>query len=296
LTCSNWHGFLFTGNPLSVLFYARTFKTNGLGQKGLIHMRLFRILIIGDIFGKPGCNILRKLLPDLKNREAANFCIVNGENSADNNGIDSEACGSIFTSGADVITTGNHAFDRKTSLALFEQERVLRPANFHPDVPGHGVCMVDCGAVQVRVINLCGAVFMNPVQNPFDMARELLNKKYDSTVSILDFHAEATSEKRAMGLWLDGKITCVYGTHTHVQTADEEILPGGTAYITDIGMTGPAHSIIGLDPATAIPRLRTGLSKAQKPAEGPCLLSGIVVTADAETGKAIEIKRILIRE
>lgn len=259
-------------------------------------MKLFRTLIIGDVFGKPGRETLRKHLPNLKLEHQSDFCIVNGENSADGNGIDIDSCESLFTSGADLITTGNHAFDRKNSLSLFEQERVLRPANFHPDVPGHGWTIVDCGSVRVQVINLCGSVFMNPVQNPFDMSLNILGKKGDAVITILDFHAEATSEKRGLGLWLNGKITCVYGTHTHVQTADEEILSGGTAYISDIGMTGPAVSVIGLEPGPAIDRLRLGLSKGQKPAEGACIICGVLVTADCSTGKAVEIKRIFIRD
>jgi len=279
-----------------IVVYTVCYSTKDFFQRKADYMHPFRILIIGDVFGKPGREYLRKVLPVLKHRENADFCIVNGENSADSNGIDLDSAESIFVSGADVITTGNHAFDRKNQLSVFENERVIRPANYHSEVPGQGFCIVDCGAVRVQVINLSGAVFMNPVRNPYDTALEILEQKGDALISILDFHGEATSEKKALGLWLDGKITCIYGTHTHVQTADEEILPGGTAYITDIGMTGPYRSIIGMDPALAISRLRTGFAKGQKAAEGPCMLCGILVVADRDTGKALEIKRIQVKE
>lgn len=255
-------------------------------------MTLFNILAIGDVFGEPGRKYLLAKLSGLKAELGAGLCIVNGENSHDGIGINSDAAAELFAAGADVITTGNHAFTR-AGASLFDNKSILRPANYHSELPGSGICLVDCGVVVIAVINLSGTVFMSHADNPFDAADACLREvEKTAAITVIDFHAEATSEKTALGLYLDGRAGFVYGTHTHIQTADERILPQGTAYITDLGFVGVENSVIGFSAETGIPRLRTGAGGKGQPAQGGCTLCGALVTFDRATSKAVSIKRV----
>lgn len=249
-----------------------------------------KAVFIGDVVGHIGCNALAAVLPQIKRDYGADITIVNGENSAVGNGIDAKSAEMIFNAGADVITTGNHSF-RKHSIEE-EYERVdtlLRPANFGDYLVGKGVCEVDFGAYSVAVVNLIGTAFMTPVDNPFTCAEKLL-EKIRSKIIIVDFHAEATSEKRAMGFFLAGKVSAVLGTHTHVQTADEQIIDG-TAYITDVGMTGPRDSILGVEKDIIIERFLTYHPRKHVYAGGDVDICGAALEIDQKSGKALKIER-----
>lgn len=252
------------------------------------------ILAVGDVVGSSGCEVLRKRLPSLKKFYGIDFCIVNGENSADGNGITPGSATHIFSSGADVITTGNHVFRRKEIYDyLNETPQIIRPANYPTSVPGVGYCTVDMGKTSVCVINLMGTVFMDALSNPFAAIDDIL-KKIDSPVIIVDFHAEATSEKRAMGYYLDGRVAAVYGTHTHVQTADAQILPNGTGYMTDIGMTGPSKSVLGVDPKLAIRRFVTKMPVRFKNASGSSSLCGVILCINDKNGRVISLEKVCV--
>ena len=222
-----------------------------------------RILCIGDVVGTAGCGFLRSHLPAFKKLHHVDLVICNGENSADGNGITPKSADHLFTSGVDVITLGNHSFRRKEVYPyLDEQPTIIRPLNYpSPMTPGKGICTVDMGFTQVTVINLMGQEYIDArVDNPFT-AMERLLPKLDEGIVMIDFHAEATSEKRAMALWLDGKVSAVFGTHTHVMTADAEVLPGGTGYITDLGMCGVRRgTVLGVEKEAIIKRFTTGVS------------------------------------
>ena len=212
-----------------------------------------KILFIGDVVGMRSCEALKKALRGAKQKLGAEIVIVNGENSAEGNGINSASADAIFEAGADVITTGNHCFRQKTMEAEWERSStIIRPANYGDDVIGKGVCVLDRGAYSIAVINLMGTTFMQPLENPFHCVDRIL-ESCDARIKIVDFHAEATSEKRAMGYYLAGRVSAVLGTHTHVQTADEQIIEG-TGYITDAGMTGPKDSILGVEKDIIIDR------------------------------------------
>lgn len=250
------------------------------------------ILSIGDVVGSAGCELLRRQLPALKKLYNVDICIVNGENSADGNGITPGSAMHLLTSGADVITTGNHVFRRKEIYGFFDENpQVLRPANFPDSCPGHGLFTVDTGRALVCVLNLQGCTFMDSLADPFAAADALLKEAGDAIV-VVDFHAEATSEKRALGYYLDGRVAALWGTHTHVQTADEQLLPRGTGYITDLGMTGPAVSVLGVAPERAIRRFTTHMPVRFETAQGPCSLSGALFEIDAKTRLATSVKRI----
>ena len=249
-----------------------------------------KAIFIGDVVGSRGCEALAAVLPEIKREYGADIVIVNGENSADSNGVSSHSADSIYGAGADVITTGNHAFKRHSSLEEYERrDTLLRPVNFGEYLPGKGVCEVDMGAYSVAVVNLIGTTFMTPVDNPFKCAEELL-KKISSNIIIVDFHAEATSEKRAMGFFLAGRVSAVLGTHTHVQTADEEIIDG-TAYITDVGMTGAHDSVLGVDKNIIIEKFHTYRFKKHTPANGSVDICGVALEIDRKDGKALKIER-----
>ena len=249
-----------------------------------------KVIFIGDVAGKGGCEALSAVLPQIKLDYGADITIVNGENSAEGNGIDARSAESIFSAGADVITTGNHSFRKHSIEEEYERlDTLLRPANFGEYLPGKGVCEVDLGAYSVAVVNLIGTAFMNPVDNPFKCAEELL-KTINSKIIIVDFHAEATSEKRAMGYFLAGKASAVFGTHTHVQTADEQIIDG-TAYITDVGMTGPHNSILGVEKDIIIEKFLTYYPKKHVYASGDVDICGVCVEIDQKSGKALNIER-----
>ncbi len=254
-----------------------------------------RLLFIGDVVGKVGCEFLDRKLRMLKNYYKIDITIVNGENSAQGNGITPISANSIFQAGADVITTGNHAFRRKEAREVFESPYVIRPANYpEGGAYGKGVCILDMGIYSIAVINLMGTVFMEPLDNPFTKIDEIL-KNIDTPNIFVDFHAEATSEKKAMGHYLTGKVSGVFGTHTHVQTADEIILGEHTAYITDAGMTGAEISCLGVSISEVVEKQRFHTPVRFSEADGPCFLCGVYVEFDEKVGKSYKIERVIIR-
>ena len=257
------------------------------------------ILFIGDIVGKPGRELIRKGLSALVERYAIDLTIANAENSAAGFGITRDIGDTLLEWGIDVMTSGNHIWDKKEAIPYIAAEpRLLRPANFPAGVPGRGSYVAQTGDGRaVGVINVMGRVFMTSIDDPFTVAlREIEAMRHRTRVIVVDFHAEATSEKVAMGWHLDGKATLVVGTHTHVQTADERVLPNGTAYLTDAGMTGPHDSIIGMEREPAMTRFLTGMPAKFEPATGNPRLNGVVVEADDKTGRALRIIRISFAE
>lgn len=252
-----------------------------------------RVLFIGDVVASSGCEYLMNKLPSIRRQLAADFCVINGENSADSNGITKVSAQTLFSCGADVITTGNHAFKQKNSLDIFDEiENLLRPANFHRSACGKGFCTVDLGRYRVAVINLIGRVYMEPYNSPFDCVDSIL-KQVDTPNIIVDFHAEATSEKKVMGYYLDGRVSAVIGTHTHVQTADARILKGSTAYITDAGMTGAKESVLGADIKAASRKIITALPTRLPTAQSEDIqMDGVLIEIDEKTGKAVKIQSI----
>ena len=258
-----------------------------------------KILFIGDIIGKPGRELLRKGLRPLVAHYGVDFVIANAENSAAGFGITKDIGDTLLEWGVDVMTSGNHIWDKKEALDYIPTEpRLLRPANYPAGVPGRGSYVAQTGDGRaVGVINVMGRVFMLNIDDPFAVVlREIEAMRGRTKIIIVDFHAEATSEKVAMGWHLDGKVTLVVGTHTHVQTADERILPNGTAYLTDAGMTGPHDSIIGMEKEPSLARFLTGLPSRFEPATGNPRLNGIVVEADEKTGRALAVTRISYSE
>lgn len=237
-------------------------------------------------------------LPALREEHGAAFCVLNGENAAGGFGITEENARAFFQAGVDVITSGNHIWNRKEAGDLMLREpRLLRPSNYPSGVPGSGIHVAETPAGPAAVINLMGRVFMPPVECPFREVDRLLDQ-IDSNVRIIivDFHAEATSEKVALGWHLNGRVTAVVGTHTHIQTADERVLPGGTAYISDAGMTGPLDSVIGIKTELALGKFLTGVPRRFEAAGGHGQLNGVLVDVDPSTGHSLAIERILIRE
>lgn len=252
------------------------------------------VLLIGDIVRAQGCEYLREQLPALKRDYKADIVIANGENSAVGNGITPQSAKYIFDSGVDVITLGNHSLRRPEIADYLEtNDCIIRPENYHPSAPGRGFTVLDKGRYQVLVANLQGVVFLDNNENPFDAADRIVKYAEDNGIKnvIVDFHAEASSEKRAMGFYLDGRVSAVFGTHTHVQTSDEQIMPNGTAYITDLGMTAPYYSVLGIDPEIIIKKLKTNLPVRFEVPDGPCVIEGCCVTVDEKTGKAVSIER-----
>jgi hypothetical protein len=257
--------------------------------------RLMNILFIGDIFGKSGREIARRAVPALVATRAVDLVIANVENAAAGFGITGDIAETILGFGVDVMTTGNHVWDKKEVLDYVPgQPRLLRPGNYPAGVPGRGSFLARTRSGEpVGVINLMGRVFMTPLDDPFAMAvREAEALRAKTRVILLDFHAEATSEKVAMGWHMDGRVTAVVGTHTHVQTADERILPKGTAYLTDAGMTGPHDSIIGVSVDAALGRFLSAMPAKFEAAPGAARLNAVLITADPATGRAVAIERI----
>lgn len=252
------------------------------------------ILMFGDVVGEIGCNCLKRNCADLKRQYQADLVVVNGENSATGNGITPQSAQQLFDAGADVITTGNHCFRRRCD-SLYDNPRILRPANYPDGAPGSGAAVVDMGRTQVAVINLMGTAYMEPLDNPFTVIDNLLGT-LDTKIILVDFHAEATAEKRAMGYYLEGRVTAIAGTHTHVQTADAELLGGMTGYISDLGMVGPARSVLGVEPALAIEKQRFHRPVTFSEAKGSCILNGICLRADEKSGRATEIIPIFLRD
>lgn len=258
-----------------------------------------RILFFGDVVGRPGREFLLRQLGPLRKETQADVVIVNGENSAGMTGITPTICEEFFRKGVHCITLGNHAFDKREILTYIDEEqRLLRPLNFPAGTPGFGSVILTVAGKRVAVINLHGRVLFGFYpDDPFQaIDRELERLAGKCDVIFVDFHAEATSEKVAMGRFLAGRVSVVVGTHTHVQTADEQILPGGTAYITDVGMCGPVDSVIGMDPTLALERFLTQLPVRLEAASGPAILSAVAITVDDSTGQATAIERISVRE
>ncbi|HEX5474356.1 MAG TPA: TIGR00282 family metallophosphoesterase [Vicinamibacterales bacterium] len=254
-----------------------------------------RILFIGDIFGRPGRDIARRAIPAIIERDAIDYVVANVENAAAGFGITGDIAETILGYGVDAMTTGNHVWDKKEVLEyLPHQPKLLRPANFPAGVPGRGSYLGRTRSGQsIGVVNVMGRIFMPPLDDPFAVVlKEIEALRAKTRVVLVDFHAEATSEKVAMGWHLDGRATAVFGTHTHVQTADDRILPKGTAYLTDAGMTGPHDSIIGVTTDIALRRFVTGLPAKFESAVGPGRLNGAIVTADPQTGRAIALERL----
>ena len=259
------------------------------------------ILFIGDIFGRPGRTIVKDRLPELVKQYSVNLVIANGENSAAGFGITPPLADELFDLGIDVMTTGNHVWDKREIIEYFQMaegnphspaRRLLRPANFPASLPGWGVYEGQKNGTSYAVINLQGRVFMGASDDPFRFADKLL-EKLKAKIIFVDFHAEATSEKVAFGWYLDGRVTAVVGTHTHIPTADEIVLPKGTAYITDVGMTGPYDSVIGIDKASVIQRFLNQLPARFDAAKGDMRLAGVLIEADVDTGRALSIQRIM---
>lgn len=250
-----------------------------------------RVLFIGDVAGSAGCNALLSELPKLRREFKPELTVVNGENSDDNNGISARTARDIFSSGADVITTGNHAFRRKSILEEYERnERVLRPANYGQAAAGRGVCKLDFAGYSAAVINLVGTAFMQPCDNPFKCADELL-RQIKSKVIIVDFHAEATSEKYAMSYYLAGRVSAVIGTHTHVQTADERIIDG-TGCISDAGMTGAIDSVLGIKKEIIIDKFTDYIQRPHVFAGGKSRVDGVYLEIDEKSGECEYIERV----
>ena len=255
-----------------------------------------KFLAVGDIIGIAGVRELKKQLKDLKVRENIDFCIVNGENSAEGMGITEKNFKEILEAGADVVTMGNHTWGKKEIFKFIDDPRIVRPANYPEGVVGKGYTILKSNNKKIAVINLLGRVDINILtENPFVIANKIIEKiKNEVDYIIVDFHEEATAEKIAMGYHLDGKVTAVFGTHTHVQTADEKVLPKGTGYITDIGMTGPKNSVIGMDVKVSLKRFETALPEKYKIADGECIFNAVIFDVDDSTGKVVSINRVYI--
>lgn len=254
-----------------------------------------RILTIGDIFGRPGRRLIEAELSELLRDRTIDFCIANIENAAAGFGITREIAHELFTAGIDVFTSGNHIWDKKQIVPyMAEQPRLLRPHNYPKGVPGTGVYIGETKkGERVGVMNLQGRTFMTPIDCPFTVGLATAEEmRRETPVIVVDFHAEATSEKQGMGWYLDGRVSAVVGTHTHVLTADERLLPRGTAYITDIGMTGSHDSVIGSDPRIALERMLLQIPNRLEPASGNLRITGAIIDIDASTGRAVGIERI----
>ena len=254
-----------------------------------------KILIIGDIVGISGVNKVKEILPKLKKDKNIDFVIANGENSADGMGITSKIFKELIIAGVDVVTMGNHTWGKKDIFNIIDNKKLLRPANYPKDVVGNGYGIYECNGKKIAVINLIGRASMNVLsENPFITADEIIEKiKNQVDAIIIDFHAEATAEKIAMGYYLDGKVTCLFGTHTHVATADEQILEKGTAYITDIGMTGPKKSVIGMEVEASIKRFVSTLPEKYKVSDDrEVILNGCILSLNSESCRVEKIDRI----
>jgi hypothetical protein len=261
------------------------------------------ILFIGDIFGRPGRTIVKERLPELVKRYSVDLVIANGENSAAGFGITPALADELFELGIDVMTTGNHVWDKREIIEYFQMaegnphspaRRLLRPANFPASMPGQGVYEGQKNGAPYAVLNLQGRVFMGQSDDPFRVVDKIL-EKIKAKVIFVDFHAEATSEKNAFGWYLDGRVTAVVGTHTHVPTADEIVLPKGTAYITDVGMTGPYDSVIGVRKELVVDKFLSGMPARFEAATGDVRLCAVVVECDAKTGRATRMERIMLK-
>jgi metallophosphoesterase (TIGR00282 family) len=256
-----------------------------------------RILMIGDLIGKPGRLAVEALLPELRREREIALVTANGENAAGGMGLTASIAEAMFRAGVDVITSGNHIWDKREMYEQLEHdERILRPLNYGTDgVPGRGWGIFHASnGTEVAVLNFQGRTYMQPIDNPFTEFDRLLNEASEPLppVRIVDFHCELTSEKNAFGIYLDGRASAVVGTHTHVATADERVLPKGTAYVSDLGMVGPQHSVIGFDPRTVLPRFINALPTRFEVGTGPVVFNACQIDVDAATGRALTIERI----
>lgn len=258
-----------------------------------------KLLFIGDIVGQPGRRAVLELVPKLRERHALDFVVANGENSAGGSGITPRIAEEIFSAGVDVITTGDHLWDQKEVMELLANEkRFLRPLNYPPATPGRGSGIFEMrnaerGTRKIGVMNLQGRTFMPPLENPFLAGMDEVKKLREQTkIIFVDFHAEATSEKIAFARMLDGQVSAVVGTHTHVQTADEQIFPGGTAYLTDAGFTGPHESVLGREIAPVLQRFLTGMPQRFEVAKERVILHGALIEIDEVNGRSLRIERV----
>ena len=255
-----------------------------------------RILFLGDVVGRPGRRAVSRLLPVLRAREQLQFVIANGENASGGKGIDPDGAEELYDAGVDVLTSGNHIWQHRQIIPYMrENGRLLRPLNFAPGVPGAGwaVRQARQSTTAVGVLNLIGRVFMGPVDCPFQAAAAVIDRlREQAQVIVVDMHGEATSEKVAMGRFLDGRVTAVFGSHTHVQTADETILPGGTAYLTDAGMCGPEDSVLGVRTDQVVRRFLTQMPARFEVATGGVIVQGVVVDVEDATGRATGVRRV----
>ncbi len=257
-----------------------------------------KIIVIGDIVGRPGREAVSFFIPRLREKENLDLVIANGENAAGGSGLTPKIVKELLSSGIDVITSGDHIWKKKEVIEIIPKEnRLLRPANYPDNVPGKGHVILSLkDSIKVAVINLMGRVFMKPLECPFKTVKELLDKiKEETPIVIIDFHAEATSEKVAMGWFLDGQVSCVLGTHTHIQTSDERVLPKGAAYITDLGMTGSIDSVLGRRPEQVLEHFLTGMPAKFEMAKENVQLQGVIVDIDENSGKARTIKRVKLK-
>ncbi len=258
--------------------------------------RPLTVLCVGDVFGEPGRRAVQTLLPRLRKQHEADLCVVNVENAASGYGVTPSIARAFLDQGVEVMTSGNHIWDRKEIIEYIAKENLLlRPANYPSGTPGTGSVVVKAGPHKVAVLNLMGRVFLPSLDCPFRKADEEIPRlRQDTPIIIVDMHCEATSESQAMGWYLDGRVSAVVGTHRHVQTADERVLPQGTAFITDLGMTGPVDSVIGVDPALALGRFLTQMPNRFEPAKGPAALHGAVIRIDPDSGRALSIERLRV--
>ena len=253
-----------------------------------------KVLMIGDVVAKPGRIAVLERIQDLREQHQIDFAIMNAENLAGGFSVTPQLCEQLFATGIDVMTSGNHIFDKKEAVEYIrKQPRLLRPANYPPQTPGSGYWLGDVNGTQVAVMNVMGRVFMPPSDDPFRIINDIVESlPAEATVRIVDVHAEATSEKVAMGWHLDGRVSAVCGTHTHVQTADERILPGGTAYLTDLGMTGSYAGVIGMDKSDVIARFTSVTARRAEHATGQVRICAAVLDIDEASGKARDIQRL----
>ncbi len=255
---------------------------------------IIKVLVLGDIVGQPGCRAVFIGLKSIIKEYKADFVVINGENASDGFGITPEIALQIFASGADVISSGNHIWQKREIYQLLDSgEAILRPANYPPSAPGKGSVVLDVKGEKVAVLNLQGRKNFGNLDCPFKVGLENSKKlKNKAKIVIVDFHAESVEEKEALGIYLDGKVSAVLGTHTHVQSADERILPGGTAYLSDLGMTGPMNSVIGSDYNISVRRSLTQMPLKHEVADNPAVISGVFLELDSKSGKCLLIKRI----
>ena len=257
-----------------------------------------KVLAVGDIVGTAGINKLKQSLKQITEKEKIDFVIVNAENSAEGMGITEKNFKDITSLGVDCITMGNHTWGKKDIFKFIDSPKIIRPANYPEGVVGKGYNIYTCKGKKIAVINLIGRVDINILtENPFLEAKKIIEKiQNEADMIFIDFHAEATAEKIALGYYLDGLVTAVFGTHTHVQTADERVMPKGTGYITDIGMTGPKESVIGMNIQASVKRFETALPERYKIAEGECIFNGVIFDIDDESSKVTSIKRIYLNK